>query len=178
MAWCEVRVPRCRTMHLVPAAGEALEAVTVIGAGLAGTEAAWQLAARGIRVRLVEMRPERMPPAHSGGDFAELVCSNSFKSDDPTTAAGVLKRELSALGSIALRVARDVAVPAGAALAVDRALFSQRLTETLSTHPTITVLREEATTIPEGDVDKIIPGGTGTVKRACHNFRPGGDILS
>lgn len=128
------------------------ETVTIIGAGLAGSEAAWQLACRGIPVRLIEMRPVRMTPAHHTDAFAELVCSNSFKSDDETTAAGVLKRELEALGSFVLSVARSTAVPAGAALAVDRQDFSSRITHKLSTHPLITVVRAEATSLPDGDV--------------------------
>jgi len=139
-------------MLLVLKTGGDLEAVTVIGAGLAGSEAAWQLASRGIPVRLMEMRPKAMPPAHTSADFAELVCSNSLKSDDPTTAAGLQKRELAALGSLVLLVARETAVPAGAALAVDRRLFSRRITERLETHPAVTVVREEATSIPPGDV--------------------------
>ena len=129
-----------------------LEPVTIIGAGLAGSEAAWQLASRGLPVRLVEMRPAIMPPAHSSADFAELVCSNSFKSDDPATASGLLKRELAALGSFVLAVARECAIPAGAALAVDRHGFSRRITDLLAGHPAITVVREEAARIPDGDV--------------------------
>ena len=123
--------------------------VTVIGAGLAGTEAAWQLAQRGIRVDLVEMRPNRMTPAHHTGMLAELVCSNSLKSEDPHTAAGLLKTELEALGSIVLRVAREERVPAGAALAVDRARFAERLTGLIDAHPLIDLRREEAVSLPE-----------------------------
>lgn len=126
--------------------------VTILGAGLAGSEAAWQLAVRGVPVRLFEMRPRRLTAAHRTGDFGELVCSNSFRSDDETTAAGALKRELELLGSVVLAVARETAVPAGAALAVDREAFARRLTARLTRHPLIEVVREEATDIPEGDV--------------------------
>lgn len=122
--------------------------VTVIGGGLAGSEAAWQLAQRGIPVRLLEMRPRRMTPAHHTGALAELVCSNSLKSDDPGTAAGLLKRELEALGSIVVMTARRCAVPAGGALAVDRGRFSHELTTMLQDHPLIEVVREEATSVP------------------------------
>ncbi len=122
--------------------------VLVICAGLAGSEAAWQLAIRGIDVDLVEMRPVRSSPAHHTADFAELVCSNSFKSDDPATAAGALKRELEMLGSLVMWAARRTAIPAGAALAVDRLRFSSLITSVLRAHPRITVHLEEATAIP------------------------------
>lgn len=125
--------------------------VTVIGGGLAGSEAAWQLAERGIPVRMIEMRPQRMTPAHHTGDLAELVCSNSFKSDDPTSAAGLLKRELEALGSLVLRVARSTKVPAGGALAVDRVRFGTELTHAVESHPLIEVVRGEATLLPTED---------------------------
>lgn len=123
--------------------------VTVVGAGLAGSEAAWQLAERGVSVRLFEMRPETASPAHSTSDFAELVCSNSFKSDDSATAAGHLKRELEALGSHIIRVARQHAIPAGAALAVDRFAFSQAITASLESHPRVEVIRAEVREIPD-----------------------------
>ncbi|MDR3685335.1 MAG: methylenetetrahydrofolate--tRNA-(uracil(54)-C(5))-methyltransferase (FADH(2)-oxidizing) TrmFO [Coriobacteriia bacterium] len=126
--------------------------VNVIGGGLAGTEAAWQLAQRGVRVRLIEMRPSRMTPAHHTGDLAELVCSNSLKSTDPNSAAGLLKYELSALGSVVLEVAKWTCVPAGGALAVDRAAFSTELTRRMESHPNIDVVRTEADSIPEGRV--------------------------
>lgn len=129
-----------------------MQPVTVIGAGLAGSEAAWQLAVRGVPVRLVEMRPETRSPAHHTGLFAELVCSNSFKGEDPTTAAGLLKLELASLGSLVLAAARAARVPAGAALAVDRLEFSALITRTLTSHPLIEVVREEAQGIPVGDV--------------------------
>ena len=124
--------------------------VTVIGAGLAGSECALQLAKRGVRVRLYEQRPGGNAPAHHTDAPAELVCSNSLKSDDPKTAAGVLKRELQALGSELMACAREAAVPAGGALAVDRALFSRRVSERIEASPNIELVREEVTAIPDG----------------------------
>lgn len=126
--------------------------VTVIGAGLAGVEAALQLARRGVPVRLVEMKKIRKSPAHNREDFAELVCSNSFRSDSLENAAGVLKVELRLLGSAVMAAADASAVPAGSALAVDRENFSARLTDTVRTHPLIEVIDEEATRIPDGPV--------------------------
>ncbi|MCL4079581.1 methylenetetrahydrofolate--tRNA-(uracil(54)-C(5))-methyltransferase (FADH(2)-oxidizing) TrmFO [Coriobacteriia bacterium Es71-Z0120] len=122
--------------------------VTVIGAGLAGSEAAWQLAVRGIDVELVEMRPARMTPAHHTGLFAELVCSNSFKSSDPATAPGMLKEELATLGSVILAVARAHAVPAGAALAVDRERFAAAVTRIVASHPLVRVINAELAEVP------------------------------
>jgi methylenetetrahydrofolate--tRNA-(uracil-5-)-methyltransferase len=124
--------------------------VTIIGGGLAGSEAAWQLATRGIAVTLAEMRPHSMTPAHETGNLAELVCSNSLKSTDDTTAAGLLKRELRAMGSLILDVASSVCVPAGAALAVDRERFALEVTRRLESHPLVTVVREEVSTLPAG----------------------------
>jgi methylenetetrahydrofolate--tRNA-(uracil-5-)-methyltransferase len=127
-------------------------AVTVIGAGLAGSEAAWQLATRGVPVTLVEMRPGVIPAAHHTSDFGELVCSNSLKNEDVGTAAGLLKHELEELGSVVLDVARATRVPAGSALAVDRERFSAELTRRVSEHPLVTVARVEADSIPDGRV--------------------------
>jgi methylenetetrahydrofolate--tRNA-(uracil-5-)-methyltransferase len=124
--------------------------VTVVGGGLAGCEAALQLASRGQRFRLVEMRPVRGTPAHQTEGLGELVCTNSFKSEDPSNAHGQLKREMEALGSVLLRSARVAQVPAGAALAVDRHLFSQAMTQAVEAHPGIEVVREEVTAIPAG----------------------------
>ncbi|HEY3318644.1 MAG TPA: methylenetetrahydrofolate--tRNA-(uracil(54)-C(5))-methyltransferase (FADH(2)-oxidizing) TrmFO [Coriobacteriia bacterium] len=126
--------------------------VTVVGGGLAGSEAAWQLAERGIRVTLAEMRPVASDPAHQTDRLAELVCSNSLKSDDPSTAAGQLKRELEALGSVVLACARATSVPAGAALAVDRERFAALVTHVIESHPWIALVREEVESVPEGDV--------------------------
>ncbi|HKV56432.1 MAG TPA: methylenetetrahydrofolate--tRNA-(uracil(54)-C(5))-methyltransferase (FADH(2)-oxidizing) TrmFO [Candidatus Binataceae bacterium] len=124
--------------------------ITVIGAGLAGSEAAWQLARRGIPVRLHEMRPVRMTEAHQTGLFGELVCSNSLRNDSMETAVGVLKQEMRRLGSLIIAAADKARVPAGAALAVDREGFAQALTDTLERHPLVEVLRGEVTEIPEG----------------------------
>ena len=126
--------------------------ITVIGGGLAGSEAAYQLASRGVSVRLHEMRPSASAPAHHGGDLAELVCSNSFKSDDPATAAGMLKRELATLGSLVLACARGTAVAAGGALAVDRRRFARLVTSVIEADPLIEVVRDEVTSLPDGDV--------------------------
>ncbi len=124
--------------------------LTVLGGGLAGSEAAWQAAERGIDVTLVEMRPEKSTGAHRGGDLAELVCSNSLGSDLPDRAGGLLKRELARMGSLLLACARENSVPAGSALAVDRDSFARRVTEIILAHPRIRVIREEATVLPDG----------------------------
>ena len=126
--------------------------VHIVGAGLAGSECAFQLARFGIPVVLYEMRPKRQTPAHSTDRFAELVCSNSLRSDDPLHAAGLLKREMEAFGSLIIGSARKAAVPAGSALAVDRDLFAERVTEAIESRPEITVVREEVTSLPEDDV--------------------------
>lgn len=126
--------------------------VTVIGGGLAGSEAAFQLALRGHEVTLLEMRPAVSGPAHHTDRLAELVCSNSLKSDDPDTAAGMLKRELESLGSLIMACARATAVPAGGALAVDRDRFAELVTRTLTSTPGVEVVRAEADAIPDGDV--------------------------
>jgi len=123
--------------------------LTVLGGGLAGCEAAWQAAERGVRVALYEMRPQRPTAAHKTDQLAELVCSNSLGSVDITNAAGILKEEMRRLGSLIVRVADTCTVPAGAALAVDRVEFAARITKEISTHPNITVIREEMPTIPE-----------------------------
>ncbi len=125
------------------------EPVTVIGAGLAGSEAAWQLAVRGVRVRLIEMKPVRYSPAHHSPDFAELVCSNSLRSDQLTNAVGLLKEEMRVCGSLIMEAADAAKVPAGGALAVDRSRFSGMITERLRNHPLIEVVEEEVTEIPD-----------------------------
>lgn len=122
--------------------------VTVIGAGMAGSEAAWQAAERGAKVRLIEMRPVKMTPAHHTDRAAEIVCSNSFKSNLVSNASGVLKEEMRRLGSIIVGSADATAVPAGEALAVDRDAFCDSVTERLASHPNITFVREEAAEIP------------------------------
>ena len=129
-----------------------MSAVTVVGAGLAGCEAAWQLAERGIRVRLLEMKPGKMSPAHHSADFAELVCSNSLRADRLENAVGLLKEELRRLGSLILRCADETRVEAGGALAVDRQGFSRLITERIRSHPNITVEQGEVTAIPEPPV--------------------------
>ncbi|MBN2501188.1 MAG: methylenetetrahydrofolate--tRNA-(uracil(54)-C(5))-methyltransferase (FADH(2)-oxidizing) TrmFO [Anaerolineales bacterium] len=126
-----------------------MNSLIVIGAGLAGSEAAWQAAERGVKVSLYEMRPEVQTGAHTGPHFAELVCSNSLGSDLADRAPGVLKAELRRMGSVLLRIAEETAVPAGGALAVDRERFASRVTEVLSSHPNIAVRREEYPAIPE-----------------------------
>jgi len=124
--------------------------VTVVGGGLAGCEAALQLADRGHQVTLVEMRPVRVTPAHQTEHLGELVCTNSFKSEDPANAHGALKLEMETMGSLLLRAADVTRVPAGAALAVDRGLFAEAMTEAMTSHPRIELRREEVTALPEG----------------------------
>lgn len=124
--------------------------VTVIGAGLAGSEAAWQLAKRGIRVKLYEMRPVKQTPAHHTDKFAELVCSNSLRANTLTNAVGVLKEEMRRLDSVIMKAADSCSVPAGGALAVDRHEFAAKVTEMVTNHPNVTVVREEVTSIPTG----------------------------
>ncbi len=126
------------------------EVLTIVGAGLAGSEAAWQAAKRGIPVRLYEMRPKRMTPAHRTDKFAELVCSNSLGAKSPDRALGLLKEEMRRLDSLILRAAEANALPAGGALAVDREGFAATVTETLTSHPNIEIIREEVTEIPQG----------------------------
>ena len=123
---------------------------TVIGGGLAGCEAAWQLAIRGIRVRLMEMKPERMSPAHHSAALAELVCSNSFRGDRLSNAVGLLKEEMRRMGSLIMRCADETRVPAGGALAVDRNLFSESVTSAVEENGNIEVVRREALELPEG----------------------------
>ncbi len=129
-----------------------MEKVTVLGAGLAGSECAWQLAKRGIKVKLIEMKPEKMTPAHSSPYFAELVCSNSLRSDELTNAVGLLKAEMRALGSLIMESADKNRVAAGGALAVDREGFSRYITEKLKANENIEIEYAEATQIPEGEV--------------------------
>src|SRR5215475_8736051 len=122
--------------------------ITVIGGGLAGSEAAWQIARLGAHVRLYEMRPVRQTPAHRTEQLAEIVCSNSLKSDQPYNASWLLKEELRRLGSILIQIADSVRVPAGSALAVDRERFAARVTEVISSERNIEIIREEVPEIP------------------------------
>jgi methylenetetrahydrofolate--tRNA-(uracil-5-)-methyltransferase len=133
--------------------------VKIIGAGLAGSEAAWQCARRGIAVDLYEMRPVRNTPAHETDRFAELVCSNSLKSDSENTAPWLLKEEMRRAGSLLMEVARETSVPAGHALAVDREAFSRRVTEALEREPLVTIHREEVTSIDEQNALTIVASG-------------------
>lgn len=125
------------------------EKVTIVGAGLAGSEAAWQLLRRGIPVRLIEMRPVKTTPAHVTDTFAELVCSNSLKAEHLTNGSGLLKAEMRRFDSLILRCAEESRVPAGGALAVDRTLFSQKITDALTGHPLCEVRREVVTGLPD-----------------------------
>lgn len=129
-----------------------MEKVTVIGAGLAGCEATWQLINRGIPVTLIEMRPKKMTPAHKSDKFAELVCSNSLRSNALTNAVGVMKEEMRMFDSLIMKVADETSVPAGSALAVDRESFSQIITDTIKNHPLVEVVEKEVLEIPEGNV--------------------------
>ena len=129
-----------------------METVTVLGAGLAGSDCAWQLAKRGIRVRLWEMKPEKMSPAHQSPYFGELVCSNSLRSDELTNAVGLLKAEMRAMDSLIMASADANKVAAGGALAVDREGFARQITETLEQHPNVEIIRKEALDIPDGEV--------------------------
>jgi len=135
-----------------------MKSIRIIGAGLAGSEAAWQCARRGVAVELYEMRPVRSTPAHQTPDFAELVCSNSLKSASVNTAPWLLKEEMRRAGSLLLEIARACAVPAGHALAVDRATFSAKVTATVSREPLITVRREEVARVNEGHITIIATG--------------------
>ena len=121
-----------------------MDKVTVLGAGLAGSECAWQLARRGISVRLVEMKPGKMTPAHSSPYFAELVCSNSLRSDELSNAVGLLKAEMRRMGSLIMESADKNRVAAGGALAVDREGFSRYITDKLAAHPNVEIVAEEA----------------------------------
>ena len=129
-----------------------MKTVTVLGAGLAGSECAWQLAKRGINVKLIEMKPVKMTPAHTSPNFAELVCSNSLRSDELTNAVGLLKAEMRAMGSLIMESADANKVAAGGALAVDREGFSKYITDKLKSLQNIEVVSAEATEIPEGEV--------------------------
>lgn len=148
-----------------------MKRVTVIGAGLAGCEATWQLIKRNIPVRLVEMRPKKESPAFHTDRFAELVCSNSLRSNAMNNAVGILKEELRQMDSLIMKSADMHAVPAGSALAVDRETFSQYITDTIKNHPLVEVVNEEMTSLPEGPC--IIATGpltSDTLAKAIHDF--------
>jgi len=134
------------------------QSVTVVGAGLAGAEAAWQAAGLGIKVRLWEMRPEKLTPAHLTGDFAELICSNSLRAVAPEKAVGLLKEEMRRLDSLIMACADETRVPAGGALAVDRYLFARCVTEKLSRHPLVEIIRGEVPGIPTDGVVILATG--------------------
>lgn len=135
-----------------------MEHINVYGAGLAGSEAAWQAAERGVHVRLFEMKPKKKSPAHHADTFAELVCSNSLRSADITNAAGLLKEELRRMGSIIMEACGQTKVAAGGAVAVDRVLFSEYITEKIRNHPNIEVIEEEMTDIPEDEITVVATG--------------------
>lgn len=132
--------------------------INVYGAGLAGCEAAWQAAERGVQVRLYEMKPERYTPAHHSEGFAELVCSNSLRSDALTNAVGLLKEEMRRIGSLIMTAADATRVPAGSALAVDRKLFSDFITEKIKNHPNIEVISAEMDSVPEDEITVVATG--------------------
>ncbi len=132
--------------------------MTIVGGGLAGCEAAWQLSRRGVGVDLVEMRPVRATPVHQTADLAELVCSNSLRGNDLDQAAGLLKEEMRRLDSLVVRIADEVRVPAGSALAVDRGLFARRMTEAVSALPGVTLRREEVLRIPDDPLTIVATG--------------------
>jgi methylenetetrahydrofolate--tRNA-(uracil-5-)-methyltransferase len=135
-----------------------MEPITIIGAGLAGCEAAWQIAKRGGKVILYEMKPDVYSPAHRSPFFAELVCSNSFKSESLENASGVLKEEMGQLDSLILRIAKEARVPAGDSLAVDREVFSQQITQTLESLENVEVIRKEVSFIPQDGITIIATG--------------------
>jgi len=136
-----------------------LKPIRIIGAGLAGSEAAWQCARRGVPVQLFEMRPARSTPAHQTGNFAELVCSNSLKSDTENTAPWLLKEEMRRVGSLLMEIARQTAVPAGHALAVDREKFAEAVTAAIEREPLIEVIREEVVSIDENSAITVVATG-------------------
>ena len=145
--------------------------VIVIGAGLAGSEAAGQLAKRGVNVDLYEMRPKKMTPAHKTQNFAELVCSNSLRANNITNAVGLLKEEMRRLDSLIIKCADATQVPAGGALAVDRDKFSEMITETIKNHPNINVIEEEITQIPKGDIPVVVATGPLTSDALSQDIR-------
>ena len=142
--------------------------INIYGAGLAGCEAAWQAAKRGVRVRLFEMKPKKFTPAHHSEGFAELVCSNSLRSDSVTNAVGLLKEELRRYGSLIMEAADATRVPAGSALAVDRKLFSEYITEKIKSSDMIEVIEEEADSVDRDTVSVIATGPLTSDKMASY----------
>lgn len=134
------------------------EYISILGAGLAGSEAAWQAAQRGVKVRLYEMKPIKYTPAHHAPTFGELVCSNSLRSDAPSNAVGLLKEEMRAMGSLIMQAADATRVPAGSALAVDRVLFSEYITNHIRNHPNIEVIEAECECLPDDGITVIATG--------------------
>ena len=154
-----------------------MKTVSVLGAGLAGSECAWQLASRGIRVRLIEMKPQKMTPAHHSPDFAELVCSNSLRSDELTNAVGLLKAEMRRMNSLILASADLNRVAAGGALAVDREGFARTVTQRLRQHPLIEIIEAEATEIPDGEVVVATgPLSSDAIAQAIGELCPNSDL--
>ena len=152
--------------------------VRVIGAGLAGCEAAWQIARAGVPVELIEMKPKKFSPAHKNGNFAELICSNSLKAERVGSAAGLLKEEMRRLDSLLMQCADASRVPAGGALAVDRDEFARLATEKIKSHPLIAVKNEEAEEIPMDGVAIIATGPLTSGRLAEHIARLCGGYLS
>lgn len=153
-----------------------MKTITIYGAGLAGCEAAWQAATRGVRVKLYEMKPQQYTPAHHSPNFAELVCSNSLRSDSLANAVGLLKEELRRCGSLVMEAADACRVPAGSALAVDREKFSQYITEKIRNHPQIEVIEAEADGVEDGEITVIATGPLTSEKMAHyleHDLRCG-----
>src|SRR6185503_5987932 len=144
--------------------------IVVVGGGLAGCEAAWQIARQGENVRLYEMRPVMRTAAHQTEQLAEIVCSNSLKSDQPYNASWLLKEELRRLGSILIQIADSVRVPAGSALAVDRERFASRVTEVISSEPNIELVREEVTEIPKAGI-VVVASGPLTAESLSNSIR-------
>ena len=148
-----------------------LKDVIVIGGGLAGTEAAWQIANSGVRVKLIEMRPLVKSPAHHSSEFGELVCSNSFGAVSSDRAAGLLHTELRTFNSLILQTADKFSVPAGGALAVDRSKFSASLTETLTRHPFVEIIREEQFKLPTNNQITVIATGPLTSDKLAKDLK-------
>jgi methylenetetrahydrofolate--tRNA-(uracil-5-)-methyltransferase len=172
--WSEPAAPSNPTNHQQPSQRPGQQqppSLLVIGAGLAGTEAAWQIAEAGLAVRLVEMRPLHRSPAHHSGEFAELVCSNSFGALSSDRAAGLLQEELRRLGSLVIATADAHAVPAGGALAVDRGRYSAALTARLEAHPLVTVERREQTQLPAADQITVLATGPLTSEPLAEQLR-------